>query len=339
VTPSQGVAPTRRLVASAVVVLLGLAACSGSESEPPVRLDGPTSSFPGFTPPGERAPCPGALDPATFTAPKGGQAPGVEAPGVEAPGVEAPGVEAPEMPAPREVALTSSDGAEVPALVAVGANNAGIVLVHGGFGRRPEAEDLRGLAAARYTVIAPEYRTNDIGGLEVDDVAAAARFLTEERGIEPGRIALVGTSHGASIAALVAARFPEVAGALVWAAGAADWSCIWSLNEGRGLARTLERSMGMTPEDDAGFLVYAERSPLYWAHEVTVPVHLVHSQRDGAVPPGQSQLMADALRDAGVVVEWRLAFGRGHRFLDREDVRGRADWAYIVDFLRRTIGA
>jgi dipeptidyl aminopeptidase/acylaminoacyl peptidase len=244
-----------------------------------------------------------------------------------------------DVPEPREITLTSSDRAEVPALVAPGTNGAGVVLVHGGFGRRPKTEDFLELAAAGYTVIGPEYRTNDIGGLEVDDVAAAARFLAEERGIEPARIALVGTSHGASIAALVAARFPEVAGALVWAAGPADWSCIWSLNEGRGLARTLERSMGTTPEDDHGFLAYAERSPLYWAHEVTVPVHLVHSRHDGAVPPGQSQLMADALRAAGVDVEWRLASGRGHRFLDREDARGLADWAYILDFLRRTIGA
>jgi dipeptidyl aminopeptidase/acylaminoacyl peptidase len=322
VTPSQGAAPARRLVASAVVVLLGPVACSGSESEPPVRLDGPTSSFPGFVPPEDRAPCPGAVDPATLTVADGAQA-----------------ETSSDVPEPREVTLTSSDGAEIPALVAAGANGAGIVLVHGGFGRRPEAEDLRGLAAARYTVIAPEYRANDIGGLEVDDVAAAARFLTEERGIEPARIALVGTSHGASIAALVAARFPGVAGALVWAAGPADWSCLWSLNEGRGLARTLERSMGTTPENDHGFLAYAERSPLYWARRVTVPVHLVHSRHDGAVPPGQSQLMADALMAAGVDVEWRLAFGRGHRFLDREDVRGRADWAYILDFLRRTIGA
>jgi dipeptidyl aminopeptidase/acylaminoacyl peptidase len=243
------------------------------------------------------------------------------------------------MPAPGEAVLTSSDGADVPALLTTGTNGAGIVLVHGGFGRRPKAEDSLELAAAGYTVIAPEYRTNDIGGLEVDDVAAAARFLTEERGIEPARIALVGTSHGASISALVAARFPDVAGALVWAAGAADWSCIWTLNEGRGLARTLERSTGATPEDDHGFLAYAERSPLYWAQEVTVPVHLVHSQRDGAVPPGQSQLMADALMAAGVDVEWRLASGRGHRFLDRGGLRGRADWAFILDFLRRTIRA
>jgi dipeptidyl aminopeptidase/acylaminoacyl peptidase len=309
-------------VASAVVVLSGLAACSGSESEPPIRLDGPRSSFPGFIPPENRAPCPGAVDPATLTVADGAQA-----------------ETASDVPEPREITLTSSDGTEIPALVAAGANGAGIVLVHGGFGRRPKPEDLRGFAAARYTVIAPEYRANDIGGLEVDDVAAAARFLTEEREIDPARIALVGTSHGASIAALVAARFPEVAGALVWVAGPADWSCIWSLNESRGLARTLERSMGTTPQDEEGFLVYAERSPLYWAHDVTVPVHLVHSRRDGAVPPGQSQLMADALMAAGVDVEWRLAFGRGHRFLDREDARSLADWAHILDFLRRTIGA
>jgi hypothetical protein len=120
VTRRLGSDPIRRLVASAVVVLVGLAACSGSESELPIRLDGPTTSFPGFIPPEDRAPCPGAVDPATLTVAGGAQA-----------------ETSSNASEPREITLTSSDGAEVPALVVAGTNGAGVVLVHGGFGRRP----------------------------------------------------------------------------------------------------------------------------------------------------------------------------------------------------------
>jgi dipeptidyl aminopeptidase/acylaminoacyl peptidase len=281
-------------------------------------LTPPASPTPEFTPPAEPAPCPGELDVTTPRPPAGTSPP-------------------PTVPvSSEEVVFTSSDGEEVEAILSLpgGESLPGVVMVHGGFGRGFEVDQVERLASMGYAVIGPDYRADDIGGREVDDVAAAARFLAARPEVDPSRIAIMGTSHGASIAGLAAARFPNLFRSVVWASGAADWACIWALDEGHGIARALERSTGTTPDVD--FDAYAERSPLYWVDQVRVPVLVIHSEHDGSVPPGQSQLYADALAEAGVDVTHLLSVGRGHRFLENEPVDG-PDWQAVREFLGLTL--
>jgi dipeptidyl aminopeptidase/acylaminoacyl peptidase len=77
------------------------------------------------------------------------------------------------------------------------------------------------LVQRRYAVIAPDYRgssgygidfwrTIDYGGLEIEDIHAARKFMLEtHRETDPKRVGMVGWSHGGLIALLTVFAHPE----------------------------------------------------------------------------------------------------------------------------------
>ena len=69
------------------------------------------------------------------------------------------------------------------------------------------------------------------------------------------------------------------------------------------------------PDTDREALAAA--SPHLHAEAVAAPVLLLHGRRDTVVPPGQSRMMAAALRKAGKTVA-HSEFGAGHHGWDRE---------------------
>jgi dipeptidyl aminopeptidase/acylaminoacyl peptidase len=130
----------------------------------------------------------------------------------------------------RRVGLPT-DGTEVPAYfweaAPTGLPPAAIVRVHGG----PDAQSFRAwdagvqlLVARGYHVLSVNYRGStgygarfeQLGGhaQRVDDVVAAARWLTRTLGVPPERIILVGHSYGAQLVADAACSAPDAIGAV-----------------------------------------------------------------------------------------------------------------------------
>jgi dipeptidyl aminopeptidase/acylaminoacyl peptidase len=93
--------------------------------------------------------------------------------------------------------------------------------IHGNVASDDFAIIVRELIQRRYAVIAPDYRgssgygiefwrTIDYGGLEIEDVHAARKFMLEtHREIDPKRVGMVGWSHGGLIALLTIFAHPD----------------------------------------------------------------------------------------------------------------------------------
>jgi dipeptidyl aminopeptidase/acylaminoacyl peptidase len=86
--------------------------------------------------------------------------------------------------------------------------------IHGNVASDEDAHVVGELVQQGYAVIAPDYRGSsgyggdfwrqiDYGGLEIEDVHAARRWMLEhERRVDPARVGIIGWSHGGAIALL-----------------------------------------------------------------------------------------------------------------------------------------
>ena len=93
--------------------------------------------------------------------------------------------------------------------------------IHGNVASDEEAHVVRELVEQGYSVIAPDYRGSsgyggdfwrqiDYGGLEVEDVESARRWMLERHSeIDARRVGIIGWSHGGLIALLTVFAYPE----------------------------------------------------------------------------------------------------------------------------------
>ena len=67
----------------------------------------------------------------------------------------------------------------------------------------------------------------------------------------------------------------------------------------------------VAPYDKA---LYRERSPLFAADQIRVPVLFFQGTEDKMVPPNQAETMVEALKNNGVPVGYVVMVGEGHGF-------------------------
>jgi dipeptidyl aminopeptidase/acylaminoacyl peptidase len=158
-----------------------------------------------------------------------------------------------------------------------------------------------------YVVIAPEYRGSigydrdhhnaiDYGGHEVDDVVTAYDWMVANLPhVDPGRVAIMGWSHGGYISLLAVQRegHPFKAGVGI----VPVTNLIFRLSyKGPGYQRafaTQRRIQGLPFERRA---LYVERSPVYHVDRINVPV-LVHlATNDTDVDFVEAEMLVHALR-------------------------------------------
>jgi dipeptidyl aminopeptidase/acylaminoacyl peptidase len=167
---------------------------------------------------------------------------------------------------------------------------------------------IREAIARGYVVIAPEYRGSigygrrfydaiDYGGVEVDDVVAAAGVLAlRYPGVDPSRIGVIGWSHGGLIALLSVFRYPGTFRAVA--------AMVPVTNLFHRLARKgVERQRrAIDPQNRFGGPpwerpeTYRDRSPLFQVDRLQIPL-LVHvAENDEDVNIDESMQLVDALR-------------------------------------------
>jgi len=193
-----------------------------------------------------------------------------------------------------------------------------VIVVHGGGWRSGERSDFPSwnawLAGTGYVVFDIDYRLSPPPNWRdaPADVACAVGWVKENAtryGVDPDRVALLGRSAGGHLALLAAyteghaAPTPGCAARNVQDTGVAavaafypptDLARLSSAGYLDGMDRFLGGSRGAFPER------YRLLSPVYRVDAGDPPTFLAYGGDDRIVPPGESELLAEQLREAGV---------------------------------------
>jgi acetyl esterase/lipase len=232
-----------------------------------------------------------------------------------------------------------------------------VVLIHGGgwSGGDKSAyhSAMRVLAGEGYAAASVNYRLasapRNVFPAAVEDVRCAVRWLRSNAAtyrIDPSRVAAMGHSAGAHLAAMLGTA-AEVEGldggcplrgvspavsAVVSAAGPQDIRTAGALDPSqRGM---VENFLGGRPEERMERALLA--SPAVHVGAGTPPFLLIHGTSDDVVPVRQSRSMRDTLRAAGVPVTLIELPGVGHSIDELgRDPRFRVSTCTTLAFLRR----
>jgi dipeptidyl aminopeptidase/acylaminoacyl peptidase len=154
------------------------------------------------------------------------------------------------------------------------------------------------------------------GIADVDDCVAAARHLAAEGAVDGERLVIRGGSAG-GFTTLCALTFRDdfTVGASLY--GVADLEAL-ARDTHKFESRYLDLLVGPYPEARD---VYLARSPIHHTERLDCPVILFQGLEDEIVPPAQSELMADALREKGVPVAYLGFPGEQHGFRQAANIK------------------
>jgi dipeptidyl aminopeptidase/acylaminoacyl peptidase len=143
----------------------------------------------------------------------------------------------------------------------------------------------------------------DWGGMEFRDVMGVLPFLDSLGYVDMKRKATWGGSGGGFMSLWISTKAPQAFQAQVIRAPVSDWKLLaidrfgasgraW--NPGRTPVRERSEFGGSYPEIPEE---YEQRSPVNFVENVTVPQLLFQGLRDASVPPRQSQVWVDRMRE------------------------------------------
>ena len=158
------------------------------------------------------------------------------------------------------------------------------------------------------------------GVVDVEDCVNGARFLAERGDVDGGRMAIRGGSAG-GYTTLAALTFHNVfrAGASLY--GVSDLEAL-TRDTHKFESRYLDTLVGPYPERQD---LYLERSPIHHVDRLSTPLILFQGMEDRVVPPNQSEMMRDALREKRVSVAYLPFEGEQHGFRRAENIKRTLD--------------
>lgn len=157
--------------------------------------------------------------------------------------------------------------------------------------------------------------TGGWGVVDVEDCAAAVRWLAERGEVDGDRLAIRGGSAGGftALCALIADDTFAVGASLY---GVTDLAAL-ARDTHKFEARYLDRLVGPWPEAEA---TYAERSPVHHLDRLDTPLIVFQGLEDEVVPPSQAEALVAALAERGVEHEYHAYEGEQHGFRRAETV-------------------
>jgi dipeptidyl aminopeptidase/acylaminoacyl peptidase len=212
----------------------------------------------------------------------------------------------------------------------------------------------RDLADEGYVVFAPTYRGEggsqgriEVAGGEVNDVLSAADLLSRNPRVAPDRMAIAGSSHGALISVLAAARAPDRFRCVVDACGVMDvvtWYQYLVDSKGvQAVSDSLSLAIyGNGPADRPD--AFKVRQATRVAADIRIPMLMQYAKQDTIVPLGQAQLFLQAMTKAGNPAPQLLIYEQlGHAFWFWNDPKSHTrdqleeadkSWDDFTDFLK-----
>jgi enterochelin esterase-like enzyme/dienelactone hydrolase len=231
-----------------------------------------------------------------------------------------------------------------------------VVLLHGGrYGKAPTygmgrstRSPVGDFVKAGWAVYSIDYRPNEkisIEPIETEDTLEAVKAVRKLPFIDPGRVGMMGASHGANVASRVISRV-DLQGAILCAPAAMDLIEVKKA-AGRGepvvpilkkLIADMEKQHGATAEEiDKAPKKYGYSSALTEAAEVRCPLLLINAHDDDNSPVSIIDLYVKKLRAADKRVETYLPKKGGHGFyFGRPDIEETKEAARLaVAFFQR----
>lgn len=147
------------------------------------------------------------------------------------------------------------------------------------------------------------------GVVDVEDVSNGVKWLASEGLIDADKVAIRGGSAG-GYTTLAALAFQNVFKAGTSYYGISDLGILAS-DTHKFESRYLDQLIGPYPEMKS---VYDQRSPINSVENITAPLLLLQGLDDKVVPPNQSELIFNALKDNGIDTAHIAFEGEGHGF-------------------------
>jgi dipeptidyl aminopeptidase/acylaminoacyl peptidase len=154
------------------------------------------------------------------------------------------------------------------------------------------------------------------GEVDVDDCVAVARHLADRGEIDAGRVAIRGGSAG-GYTTLCALAFRDAFHAGTSLYGVADLEAL-ARDTHKFESRYLDSLVGPYP---AARDLYVERSPIHHVEGFACPLLVLQGSEDVIVPPAQSEMIVDAVRDKGLPVAYLTFEGEQHGFRQASSIK------------------
>lgn len=158
------------------------------------------------------------------------------------------------------------------------------------------------------------------GIYDVDDCVYGAQYLVEKGVVDGDRLSVRGGSASGYLT-LAALTFRDTFKAGCALYGISDLE-IMALETHKFESRYLDGLIAPYPD---GIETYRERSPLYHIDQLNTPLILFHGLEDKVVPPNQSELIYNALKEKGVPVAMVLYEGEQHGFRHAANIKRTLD--------------
>ncbi len=154
------------------------------------------------------------------------------------------------------------------------------------------------------------------GVVDVDDCINAAKYLVGQGLADENKVAIEGGSAGGyTTLAALAFRDYFKAGASLFGLSELE---IFAMETHKYESRYLDGLIGPYPAQRD---LYIERSPLFKARSISVPVIFFQGDEDKIVPPNQAELMFEAVRAREIPTAYVLYKGEQHGFRKAENIQ------------------
>lgn len=247
------------------------------------------------------------------------------------------------LPPTKVVTFRSSDGTLVSGILTIPPNlkrdgsHPAVVIPHGG--PTSQSKDsfsplAAALASRGFFVMRPNFRGStgyglafqnanrrDLGGGDLEDVAAAAKFLVDTGYVDRARLGINGSSYGGFMALMALGKKPGLFAAAVAERPVVDWI---SFGQSETTLRGLLPILVGDPAKDRA--LYEKQSPKTYLKNIKLPLLVLHGAEDRRVPQSQIDELAREIRRQGGVIETVFYPGEGHgnvKVENQRDTRAR----------------
>ena len=227
-----------------------------------------------------------------------------------------------------------------------------LVLVHGGVhgDARPDDEGhvVRELLEQGYAIIAPDYRGStgygrdywrliDYGGLENDDVLAGKKWMLENHAnLDPGRVGILGWSHGGMIALMNIFDHPQDYQAAYAGVPVTDLVARMGYKD-QGYRDLFSAPYHLGKSAAENVAEYRRRSPAWNAEKLQTPLLIHTTTNDEDVNVLEVERLIQALQAAGKKFESKIYTNApgGHAFNRLDTKLAKESRREIYQFLAR----